>query len=199
MKPHPVVFSLVLLICVAPTRGADDASAVVLCQGEFPVRQSACDRVPANQKDVVLAETFSCTQIMTPADMSRLISTDSSSLKSFPVGQTQIDVMFSDCAHSSALPALDQAVSYVAVILLDNNAALESAELKKMGGDAPDKVTMMSNVYFYDVALLSESDFTSSLASALRACSGKTSVCILPYNSFVISKPAIVEIPAYLS
>jgi hypothetical protein len=68
-----------------------------------------------------------------------------------------------------------------------------------MGGDAPDKVTMMSNVYFYDVALLSESDFTSSLASALRACSGKTSVCILPYNSFVISKPAIVEIPAYLS
>lgn len=185
---------------ISVTRASTDATAVVLCRDAFPVRKSACDSVPADQKNVVPTQSMRCTEPMSVNEMSQLLSSpETSRLDSIKVGETVVNVMYNDCGNPSALPALESGVNYLAVIVLDNNAAFESSELQKiLGPGATDKVTIMSSVYYYETSQLGDPKFRTALASAFHECNGKKSVCKLPYNSMVISKPAIVEIPFYL-
>ena len=191
------------------------STSVVLCSGDFLARQSACDTVAAEVRDLVPSENYGCTPAAEPGVLSALLregsfknwipdQTDFNSkgevmrlMSSLPQANTTIEVMFGDCNNAKSLPTLEADKQYAAVILLDNGAAEGSLALNAGTNDEPDRVEMKSRIMYVDYDLFTDASFRTFLQDEFMKCQG-ASVCEPRYNSRLIVKEASLIMSAYL-
>jgi hypothetical protein len=192
----------------------DSGTAVMICKSDFPARQSACDRIAPHLKDIVPSEMMLCSKAVSPSDLASLLTRGSKagwtsldfssegalvqSLEYLPVMASPLYISYGDCNSARSLPDLEASKRYVAVVLLDNEAAQGSRALNQVTGDTFTRLEIESTIKFYDTNLLTDSDFRSQLADQLLKCQGSLNYCSLQFNSLVISKEASIVMDSYL-
>ena len=194
--------------------GRESGTSIVVCKGNFPARKSACDSIDPKLKDLVPSEIMQCTSPASASQMASLLlkggsdgwvsldfSTEgalSRSLDYMPVLAAPLYVSYGDCNSARSLPELDENKRYVAVVLLNNEAARGSLALNAATHDTATRLELESEIKFYDTNLLASEDFRSQLADQFVKCQGKQDYCALQFNSLVISKEANIVMNSYL-
>ena len=195
---------------------ADASTSVVLCGGDFIARQSACDSVSADVRDLVPSENYACTEAAEPGVLSAFlrdgkfggwipaaINLDSQGevmrlMNALPVTPATIEVIFNDCNSPKSLPPLEAGKQYAAVILLDNAAAEGSVALNIGTNDSNTRVEMKSRIVFIEYGLLNSKDFRTFLQDEFSKCQG-SHICELKYDSRLITREATLIMESYLS
>ena len=199
-----------LFVGVVSVNGA--GTSVMVCKGDFPARKSVCDGLSANLRDMVPSEAMSCSSVGSASQFASVLKgRDSSgwipidfasegtiSLSMQNLQTSPVDVSYDDCNSASSLPDLDATKRYLAVLLLDNQAAQGSLELNRATGDPKTRLEMRSSIKFYDTHLLADSNFRAQLADEFQKCELSTMYCLLKFNSLVISKVASLVMNSYI-
>lgn len=188
------------------SNASTDASSIMICTGGFFVRRNVCSAISDATKDVIPTETLTCSNPLTTGEASDVFAGSNEALKldvSSP-GALQLSLgkierphkvllSYGDCNSVSTLPDLEEAASYFAILVLDNQSARDSLVLNSQSVPGSARIDMQNSINILDVKLFDDTTLASKLSADFLNCQSTSTSPCSPSTMF---NPQIVRVPS---